>query len=75
MHKFKTPVTANIPDVWNRNSWTLFSSEIEQGAHGPSAPTPLAATPLLFDVNSKFVFKRLFCGVAGVKFIVPKPAI
>ena len=41
LYNFWTPTKSSIPDVWNWNGWTLFSSEIEYSrGHGPPAPSP-----------------------------------
>ena len=39
-YDFWTPVKGNIPDVWNRNCWTLFDLETEVRGRGIIAPLP-----------------------------------
>ena len=61
-YNFWTPAKNNIPDVWNWNCWTLFSSEIDVGRPWPPAPPspeiplpPIVATPLIILNFSSYV--------------------
>ena len=63
-----TPVKSNIPNVWNWNYWSLFSSEIEVwgGDHGPPAP-PNTTTHLL---SIKLLIALLSLSIRRLDYVV-----
>ena len=66
-YNFWTSVKINIPDVWNWNFWTLFSSEIEVGRGGmpPWFPQWLRTWYIWKNINTRladidfFIFPAL----------------
>ena len=53
LYNFWTPVSSNIPDVWNWNCWTLFGSEIEVTRVMAPMPSPQWLSPWRNKIKTK----------------------